>query len=246
MEISFEDVPGLVISESLPPATLKRRRLRTKWSETAPQSSDREKSIPFAVCLESDLCIQDVINESTSPTNVFTCSPLKPTEWMEKSALLRNLARMHQLYPIVVRGEKTQSKRCTHAALRRLEAIIEWQYETIYTKGMDTARDIVDRQIRHGLSRMKSRKWETLATPTRLVYTLPPRNIAEQRYDVHSVLEVAAQRTLRVSDVHGEELWLLPASTLNAILGPLAPPVASPLPGDVRAPFVQQQTDELL
>ena len=243
MDVCFDSIPGLVVDEQTPVLTQKRRRLRTKWSDTAPTLHDSELSIPFAVCLQPGCVVSDVHTAVTNPDTVYTCSSLSPSEWLEKSALLRTLARNHALYPVVIRGEHSQSKRCAHAAVRRLETILDWQWSTISAVGVDAARETVERQIRHGTSRRRSRRWKVQPPSVRPVYTLPPKNLYEiyeqATWSVNDAIETGSKRTLRVYDLDGGEIWLLPACTLNALLT-APPPNLPPVPAEtvpVEAPF---------
>ena len=221
MEIIFDPPEGLIISEEVPPYPQKRRRMKNKWTETAPTLSYDSDTLPRVVCLSPDMTVTDVSEAAVDPLRIYTCVPFTPEEWLDKSGCLRNLARQHVMYPIVVRGDQSRSKRCPHAALRRLEHIMDWQWQVISAHGVEQGHIIVDRQIRHGKSRLRTRKWGATSPPVRRVYTLPPTDLdavmAHPSFSVDDALEIGGRRTLRIYDVYGGEMWLLPASTLTLL-----------------------------
>ena len=235
MELVFDAPPGLVMTADVPPYPPKRKRMKTKWTDTAPTYLNDATVLPRAICLSPLLSVADLVRAATNPHRLYTCTAFSPQDWLDKSGILRTLARNHPLYPIVVRGDNNRSKRCPHAALRRLEHIVQWQWEVIDRDGIEHATAVVGRQIRHGLSRLKTRRWTRTPPASRHVYTLPPTDLpavlAHAVYSLDDALDIGGQRTMRVYDVTGDELWLLPASTLNMLMTVPAP--ATPVdPGD--------------
>ena len=197
----------------------KRRRSRSKLKlvDTAP-TFDFEV-MPRAVCLAPNITVGDLYLFTNTPGALT--SVLSPTEWREGSQALRTYARRHPLYPVIIRGEHDRSKRCPQAALRRLEALLTWKERIFEDYSAEVANDIMKRQIAHGVSRASSRTWIPRRAD-RPRHTLPPKDLVGILMDcvwtVEHAAALGALRTLRVYDVTGTHVWLLPSSTLNTLM----------------------------
>ena len=194
-----------------------KKRKRTGWKDTAP--IDTPESEPAReVCLHPEISVFDLQHDSVIAQ---TCIVLTHTAYCERSQSLRSHARSHVLYPIVIQNEHNQSKRGAQAALRRLECLLEWQYRVLFAAG-DDAPSIIQTQIRHGLSRLKSRRWQP-HTPESIspVVTPKPEKLAEifhhAVFDLDDIAAIGGRRTTRVYDTTGECVWCVPISTINAL-----------------------------
>ena len=192
--------------------SLKRRRNRsTAWRSSAPVHSN---DVPFEVCLEADQSLSDLISVAGLYTECIAV--MLPETWHTSSTLMRDGARTHSLYPVVVTGDTGASKKCTQAAMRRLETIWEWAASL-----EDTSGATVSRQVRYGESRQRGRKLRKTPPTANPCRVAPPLHLEEllMRHDcsVDSAVVFGSSRTLRVFDVTGECVWLVPISTLVAV-----------------------------
>ena len=195
--------------------TFKRRK--ESWIHTAPVMVP-ELMFPREVCLLSTLCVEDLRSAaqiSGSPMWVF-----QSKEFKSAAQALRATARLHTLYPIVIRGDCT--KFCTQGTLRRLEFLAEWHVALCSQRPHDVA-SIVATQRDYGIKRQMQRNRREGRKGPDVSRVKDPLGLEAllrtPAWSLEDAMAVGTRRTLRVYDISGACVWLLPATTLALLAG---------------------------
>lgn len=121
------------------------------------------------------------------------------------------------------------------SVLNRLELLLDWHGCLVDSLSPELVAATLDRQLRHGKSRSKFRPKGKVA-PKQPCVSLPPKDLelllANPVWSVADTLAFGSQRTVRVYDISGACMWLLPARTLTALL---TQGVSAPVPADPAA-----------
>jgi hypothetical protein len=206
--------------EPLPALTRKRVR-SVAWRATAPE--EQTEYIPFEVCLLPHQTIDNVFEEIGKIHGHTHVATFTTDQWQSLSAMFRVYVRQHSLYPVVVKSNLAPSKKCAQAAIRRLEIILAWFFElqVRYADQPKVVDEIVMRQTNYGKSRQRGRIPRKTEPALVSCPVAPPRdlNLLLLTHDCPAALAVSMgmARTLRVYDITGKCVWLVPVSTLVQI-----------------------------
>ena len=198
--------------------SLKQVKTRTRrpddWKLSAPVLNSELG--PTEVCLVTSACVADLcaaVQSDQSPLWVFQAD-----EWCIAAPALRSTARSHTLYPVVIRGDKAASKFCTQSVLRRLEFLGEWELILRQVFPADKAEAVIERQREHGLRRCAQRNRAEPKSPPDISRVRDPVHLEELLrtpvWELDQAVALGSRRTLRVYDISGAYVWLLPAATL--------------------------------
>lgn len=209
-----------------PPLSTKKRARSVAWRDTAPEQFEY---FPFEACLEPMHSVDAIYEELTFSGLSGFVAVFTQLEWQTLSACIRCAVRSHALYPVVVKGDLSQSKKCAQAATRRLEVILAWHRDLYlqYASTPETADRIVTRQVNYGKSRQRGRAPRKTETACVSCPIAPPRDLHALLLTHDCSLPMAVgmglTRTVRIYDITGSCVWLVPMSTLVSI-GICTPP----------------------
>ena len=187
----------------------KRRRISAK--HLRPVLESPYDPAPF-VKLEAPARVADLL-----PSRMPGVVTFSKDEWLASSPAIRQAARHHPTYSIVLGGASQPQRKGAHNVIRRYEVLKAWADTT-----WDTDPDLVDRCILYGRARNRSRPALKHHTKSP-VYPALPAGLAEM-YEapgctLDDVYAMGEYQTTRVFDMAGCEAWVMPFSTLESLSG---------------------------